>query len=48
MEENFQSAEVKLSADISARLDNLINEKTVKGGRYNPTVQKQIDTEEFT
>ena len=47
MEENFHSARVELTADILARLDDLINERTVKGGRYNPTVQAQIDTEEF-
>ncbi len=47
LKENFQAAEVSLTPDITARLDALINEKTVKGGRYNTTVQKQIDTEEF-
>lgn len=47
LEENFRAAEVKLTVDILARLDGLINEKTVKGGRYNPSIQKQIDTEEF-
>ncbi len=47
LEENFKAAEVTVTKDVAARLDALINEKTVKGGRYNPTVQKQIDTEEF-
>lgn len=47
MEENFHAASVNLSQDTVSRLDGLINEKTVKGGRYNPTIQKQIDTEEF-
>lgn len=46
-EENFHSAKVELSAEILVRLDRLINEKTVKGGRYNPGIQEQIDTEEF-
>ena len=46
-EENFHSAKVELSAEILVRLDRLINEKTVKGGRYNPVIQEQIDTEEF-
>lgn len=47
LEENYRAAEVSLTDDVVARLDALINEKTVKGGRYNPAVQKQIDTEEF-
>jgi len=47
LEENFHSARIELSPAVTARLDSLINEKTVKGGRYNPTIQKQIDTEEF-
>ena len=47
LEENFHAASVELSPSILTRLDDLINEKTVKGGRYNPTIQKQIDTEEF-
>ena len=46
-EENFHAANVELSAEILAKLDGLINEKTVKGGRYNPAIQEQIDTEEF-
>ena len=47
LEENFAAAEVVLSDEIVERLNVLINEKTVKGGRYNPTIQQQIDTEEF-
>lgn len=47
MEENFRSAEVSLSNDIVAKLDALINQNTVAGARYNPAIQKQIDTEEF-
>lgn len=47
MEENFLAANVELATDVVTRLDALINQNTVKGGRYNPTIQKQIDTEEF-
>ena len=47
LQENFAAGEVTLSEDVVARLDALINERTVKGGRYNPTLQAQIDTEEF-
>ncbi len=47
MKENFAAAEVSLSADQLARLDGLINQKTVSGPRYGPVTQKEIDTEEF-
>jgi hypothetical protein len=36
-----------LSADLVARLDALINQSTVRGPRYNATMQPEIDTEEF-
>jgi len=29
------------------KLDELINQETVAGGRYAPALQAQIDTEEF-
>ncbi len=48
LDENFRAADVTLSRDVVARLDALINERTVKGGRYSPAIQQQIDTEEFT
>ncbi len=38
---------VKLSADMVARLDALINEKTVVGERYNPQGTSEVDTENF-
>lgn len=47
LEENFAAADVSLTEDVVRRLDSLINERTVEGGRYNPKVQAQIDTEEF-
>jgi aryl-alcohol dehydrogenase-like predicted oxidoreductase len=47
LEENLAAEKVKLSAAVIARLDALINERTVKGGRYNAATQAEIDTEQF-
>lgn len=47
LEENAGATEVALSADTMARLDALINQDTVHGGRYNEATQAEIDTEEF-
>ncbi|WP_425408442.1 aldo/keto reductase [Hyphococcus sp.] len=47
LEENIGASHVVLSKDVVARLDELLNEKTVSGGRYPPGTQKEIDTEEF-
>jgi hypothetical protein len=40
-------ADVNLSPDVMARLDGLINQKTVTAPRYNAATQTEIDTEEF-
>jgi aryl-alcohol dehydrogenase-like predicted oxidoreductase len=45
--ENFKALDVRLSADIVAAADALINEKTVIGPRYNDAAQADVDTEEF-
>lgn len=47
MEQNFRAQEVALSAELMGRLDALINERQVAGGRYPAAMQAQIDTEEF-
>ena len=47
LEENFGAAGVALGADSVARLDALINQRTVAGVRYNAAAQADIDTEEF-
>ncbi|PKO41369.1 MAG: aldo/keto reductase [Betaproteobacteria bacterium HGW-Betaproteobacteria-6] len=47
LEDNLGAANVPLSAGQIARLDALINEKTVVGPRYNAATQKEIDTEQF-
>jgi hypothetical protein len=41
------AARVVPSADVMARLDELINQKAVHGPRYLAGVQMEIDTEEF-
>jgi len=47
LQENMGALSVKLPAELSTRLDALINQRTVSGARYTPAVQKEIDTEEF-
>jgi aryl-alcohol dehydrogenase-like predicted oxidoreductase len=46
-QENFGAVEVTLAADQVARLDQLINQSTVHGPRYNAATQPEIDTEQF-
>ncbi|WP_221799950.1 aldo/keto reductase [Oceanobacter mangrovi] len=48
MEENLQAGNVKLSAEVIAELNQLINQSTVTGPRYSPAQQTEIDTEEFS
>ena len=45
LDENAAAADVRLSADVMARLDALVNPSTVSGRRYNDTVLAEIDTE---
>ena len=47
LEENAHADQVRLSPAALARLNELINPFTVSGARYNPTVQQEIDTEEY-
>lgn len=47
LEENAAAAAVRLSPETLARLDALINPKTVSGPRYNAVVTPEIDTEEI-
>ena len=47
LEENLGAAEVKLGAEVTARLDALVNRRTVVGGRYAVASQAEVDTEEF-
>lgn len=45
LEENAASVEVRLSPETIARLDALINARTVSGPRYNDATFPEIDTE---
>lgn len=47
VEENIARWDYEPSAEICARLDALINHKTVSGPRYPAAMQAAIDTEEF-
>lgn len=45
--ENLGAADASLTTDQTGRLEALINQRTVTGARYAPTVQAEIDTEDF-
>ena len=45
MVENAGAAAIKLSADIMAKVEALVNPQTVTGPRYSPAMQAAIDTE---
>jgi aryl-alcohol dehydrogenase-like predicted oxidoreductase len=45
--DDLGSAQVKLSADLIAKLNELINENTVVGDRYNDQANSEVDTEVF-
>ena len=47
LEENLGAANIRLSAATIARMDALVNPKTVSGSRYNAATQTEIDTEEI-
>ena len=46
LSEDLGAASVSLDAAIMARLEALINPRTVTGARYNPGNQAEVDTEE--
>ena len=48
LRENLAAMEVKLSTDLTKRVDALINQTTVKGARYSAQSASEVDTEEFT
>ena len=45
--DDLGAVNVKLSADLIARLEGLINERTVVGDRYNAQANSEVDTETF-
>ncbi|RYY98936.1 MAG: aldo/keto reductase [Comamonadaceae bacterium] len=47
LHEDLGAADVKLSADVIARVEALINQKTVHGNRYSMQSRAEVDTEEF-
>jgi len=47
LEENLGAATVELQPDLIARLEGLINQRTVLGERYNSATQAEVDTENF-
>ncbi len=47
LRDNVAAADIGLAASTLARLDALINQGTVVGGRYDAAAQAGVDTEEF-
>jgi aryl-alcohol dehydrogenase-like predicted oxidoreductase len=47
LRDNLDAAEVVLASQVLIRLDALINQRTVKGGRYSAQSQSEVDTEQF-
>jgi len=45
--DDLGAADVTLDADVMARLEALINEKTVTGNRYNEQGNREVDTEAY-
>jgi len=45
VEENAAAADIKLAATVIQRLDQLINDTTVRGERYNETFMRMMDSE---
>lgn len=45
--EDLGAADVRLPADVMARVEALINQQTVTGPRYNPQGTGEVDTESF-
>jgi hypothetical protein len=48
LQDDIGASDVKLSTELIAKLDALINEKTVQGSRYNAQSNSEVDTEIFT
>lgn len=47
LQENLGAAEVRINAEMMARLDALINQQTVVGNRYSDATRLEIDTESY-
>lgn len=46
MVENAKAAEVRLSPEVMAKVEELVNPQTVTGPRYAPAMQASVDTED--
>ena len=47
LKDDAAAANVKLSPELIAKLEALINEKTVQGNRYSAQSNSEVDTENF-
>lgn len=47
LREDLAAVDVKLDAGLIARLEDLINERTVAGNRYSEQANREVDTETF-
>lgn len=47
LEENVRAVDVRLAPELVARLETLVNARTVSGPRYPAATQAEIDTEEY-
>lgn len=47
LREDLAAADVKLDAGLVARLEDLVNERTVSGNRYGDQANREVDTETF-
>jgi hypothetical protein len=47
LDEDFAAGSFGLPAQVLASVDELVNERTVSGGRYSQAAQADVDTEEF-
>jgi aryl-alcohol dehydrogenase-like predicted oxidoreductase len=45
--DDLAAVNVKLDSNLLARLDALINQRTVAGNRYNAQANSEVDTEVF-
>jgi len=47
LHDDLAAADIRLSEGLVARLEALVNEKTVSGNRYGAQARSEVDTEEF-
>ena len=47
LQEDLKAADIQLAPDLVARLEALINQKTVAGNRYGDQANREVDTEVF-